>query len=133
MRHESIPSENRRKTGGRFKPGNSVGQQFRPGQSGNPGGRPKSRPITEIYESILSDPKNCAEIEAAIMKIIRRGGMACVLLLREMAERTEGKVVQSVGMEVSGKVTLEQVLEAEEKIGRSDSEARLRVVRETGT
>jgi hypothetical protein len=41
--------------------------------------------------------------------------MAKVLMLREMAERTEGKVTQEVDMNVNGTITLEQVLEARKK------------------
>lgn len=69
---------------------------FKPGQSGNPGGRPKKKPITELYEQILVNPEHLQAIEAAIVKALKRGQMAMVLLLREMAERVEGKVAQPV-------------------------------------
>jgi hypothetical protein len=38
------------------KPGGITGKGFRPGQSGNPGGRPKKRPITERYAIIAELP-----------------------------------------------------------------------------
>lgn len=31
--------------------------QFKPGQSGNPGGRQKKKPLTEAYERKVSDPE----------------------------------------------------------------------------
>jgi hypothetical protein len=39
-------------------------------------------------------------------------------MLREMAERTEGKVAQLIDMEVSGNITLEQVAEARKRAGK---------------
>jgi hypothetical protein len=69
---------------------------FKPGQSGNPGGRPKKRPITELYERILADPTNIAAIEKAILATLHKGNMAMVLLVREIAERIEGKVMQPI-------------------------------------
>ncbi|WP_433966450.1 DUF5681 domain-containing protein [Tunturiibacter gelidiferens] len=71
--------------------------RFKPGQSGNPGGRPATKPITEMYERILADPKNVAAIEQAVTKILLKGNMAMVLLLREITERIEGKVTQVQG------------------------------------
>jgi len=41
--------------------------------------------------------------------------MAGVLLIREMTERDEGKVADIVDMNVTGNITLEQVLEARKK------------------
>jgi hypothetical protein len=41
--------------------------------------------------------------------------MAGVLLIREMTERDEGKVADVVDMNVSGTLSLEQVLEARKK------------------
>ncbi len=82
----------------------------------NPGGRPKKRPITEIYERILADTKNCNSIEAAVLKLVLGGRMASVLTLREMAERVEGKVAQQV--ELNGELTLalsERIQKARER------------------
>ena len=69
---------------------------FQPGQSGNPGGRPKKQYITKIYDKILRKAKNRKDIEKAIFETLTSGKMAAVLLLREAAERTEGRVVQPV-------------------------------------
>jgi hypothetical protein len=74
---------------------------FKPGQSGNPGGRPKKKPITELYERILADPKNIASIEDAVVKALKKGNMAMVLLLREITERVEGKVTQPIEADIT--------------------------------
>jgi hypothetical protein len=69
---------------------------WRPGQSGNPGGRPKKKPITELYQDMLNDDSTIKAIRKAILKNIRGGKSAFVSQLREMTERVEGKVTQPV-------------------------------------
>lgn len=103
--------------------GGITGKGFMPGQSGNPSGRPKKRPITEIYEAILADPENCAKIQEAIIRNLVGGRMAGVLTLNEMAERVEGKVTQPV--EVNGELTLtlsERMEKARKKLNEPDTE-----------
>jgi hypothetical protein len=74
---------------------------WQPGQSGNPSGRPKKKAITEMYERILNDPEHIKAIELATVKALRAGNMAMVLQLREMADRTEGKVTQPIEADIS--------------------------------
>lgn len=74
---------------------------WQPGQSGNPGGRPKKKPITELYERILNDPANLDAIESAVNKALQRGNMAMVLQLKEMTDRIEGKVTQPIEADIS--------------------------------
>jgi uncharacterized protein DUF5681 len=77
------------------------------GISGNPNGRPpKAQRVTRIYNRILRKRKNQKEIEASLMDTLTSRGMAKVLLLREMAERTEGKVVQDENINVNLVVSL---------------------------
>ena len=86
------------------------------GKSGNPGGRPRKRPITEMYESILANSENCEEIKTAVLKMLTSGGMAGVLALKEIADRLEGKVTKTV--ETEHTVTLaERFQRASERIG----------------
>jgi hypothetical protein len=67
------------------------------GQSGNPGGRPKKKPITRIYEEILDDPETREEVKQKVLATIRSGdGAPLIALLREMADRIEGKPTQRV-------------------------------------
>lgn len=91
-------SQNRRKLRGGHDP--SIGRQWPKGVSGNPGGRPKKAYVTKIYEDIFAKAKNRDEIQDAIFLTLKSGRMAGVLLLREAAERMEGKVTQEI--EVSG-------------------------------
>ncbi len=95
-----------------------IGRPFPRGVSGNPGGRPKKKPITEIFEELFDTLKDREAIKKQVRSTLTKRGMAGVLLLREAAERIEGKVAQEVNMEVSGKLTLEQVLNAKKKAGK---------------
>lgn len=96
----------------------TVGRPFPKGVSGNPGGRPKKKPITTMLEELFEELDSREEIKANAKKTLTSRGMAGVLLLREAAERIEGKVAQEVEMNVSGSVTLEQVFEARKKAGK---------------
>jgi hypothetical protein len=104
-KRKSVTPQNRRKTGVKKLRGDvdpSIGKrtQFQPGQSGNPGGRPK-RPLTDAYDEQLSrvkerDPqkRTYAELiaDAQIKKALKGNTMAA----KEIADRTEGKARQAV-------------------------------------
>src|SRR5882762_1947536 len=78
---------------------------FKPGQSGNPGGRPKRKFATKVYAELFRDKEFREQFKQSVRKIVTAGkGMAPVLMTREMSERLEGPVTQS--LEISGEVTL---------------------------
>jgi hypothetical protein len=91
--------------------------KFKPGQSGNLSGRPKRKPVTELYEDILSEPANIEILRESIIKTLSRGQMAMVLLLREIAERIEGKVTQPIEAEVTVNLA-DAIAEARKRVGR---------------
>ena len=80
------------------------------GQSGNLSGRPKKPVITEMYEEIYDDPKFREAIKKQMFETMSKAGMAGVLERREAAERLEGKVKESVDMNVSGSLVLADVI-----------------------
>lgn len=71
------------------------------GVSGNPGGRPKKKPITEMFERILEKTGNLELVEEAVMETLKSKGMAKVLLLDKMADRVEGKVKDELDVTVN--------------------------------
>jgi hypothetical protein len=95
--------ENRRKRGG-IDPKIGRATQFKPGQSGNPGGRPKTLPITEHLREVLSrlDKKTGKEIALLMAeKAVDLAKNGSIHHLREIADRVEGKPVQRTKNDVS--------------------------------
>ncbi len=79
---------------------------FKPGQSGNPAGRPKSITLSEAFRRQLSQPmpddpegRTFAEVIAERTCVAASGGD--VSAAREIADRTEGKPRQSVDVDMS--------------------------------
>lgn len=79
----------------------SLGRPFKPGQSGNPSGRPKKKPITEMFEKLLEDTGNMELVAKSVLATLQEKGMAKVLLLDKMADRVEGKVREEIAMTVT--------------------------------
>ncbi len=69
--------------------------QWKPGQSGNPGGRPKWKPLTEALHALLEEEPalNKELIKAWVVK----AGRGDVSAANMLWDRLEGKVTQTVG------------------------------------
>lgn len=69
---------------------------WKPGQSGNPSGRPKSKPITDMLRAIFEDPDTAKEIRENVKRTLTDRGMAGVILFSHAADRLEGKMPEEV-------------------------------------
>lgn len=70
------------------KLGGSTGKGFMPGKSGNPSGRPKSKPFTDALSKIFTEAE-CLAVAKALAKKARKGSLAH---FQEAANRIEGPV-----------------------------------------
>ena len=81
---------------------------FKPGQSGNPAGRPKKSWLTEATEELLaekmSDPKERKRWKDAQWSKMLKTGVVGAMFMDAAWDRTEGKVAQPV--RVSGELTV---------------------------
>ncbi len=74
----------------------SANGRFQPGKSGNPGGRPKTRIISEAMRQILeeTDPRTRKTLAHKLAKkAIQKAAAGSVNHLREITDRVEGKAV----------------------------------------
>lgn len=94
----------RHKTGFRG-PSPDVGKatQFKPGQSGNPDGKPKTKPITDLFRALFDDEYE-TRLDEFRKVLSGKSAMAKVILLKDAAERLEGKVSQKY--EVDGTLAI---------------------------
>lgn len=87
--------------------GGITGKGWLPGQSGNPGGRPKKLPITEALQEILDDPVRARAYAVAGIKHAMRGGSASHF--KEINDRVEGKVADQVEHSGGISITVEHI------------------------
>jgi hypothetical protein len=66
--------------------------QWKPGQSGNPGGRPKTRQVRDALQKLVNEQG----LEPAVKAIYAKATEGDVAAFREIADRLDGKVPQAV-------------------------------------
>lgn len=98
------------------------------GVSGNPKGRPKTKTLSEHYRAQLNhvapdDPDGRTYGELIALAIVRQAAAGEIAAARELADRTEGRAVQSVGVNMA--VTDWRELAAEAGLSEQD------IIRET--
>ena len=80
------------------KPNNGI--PWKPGQSGNPKGRPNKSLLLKAIDSMANDPNFVIPLVKAIKKRTQSAGMAGVLETKEVLNRVDGPVRQEI--EVTG-------------------------------
>ena len=93
-------SKQQRDEKGHFLPGNTEGNRFEPGQSGNPAGRPKAKTLSEAYRAALerdaNDETDRTNAEVIADKVIEMAKIGALDYIGELADRTEGKAKQTI-------------------------------------
>lgn len=73
-----------------------VSGRWKPGQSGNPKGRPPKKPFTEALERIWAKLSH-AEHEEIAMPLVKKAAGGDISAVKEMVDRLEGRVPNSIG------------------------------------
>ena len=76
------------------KPERKYPQRWVKGQSGNPSGRPRTKPITDAFKDCLDNPRT---LKALARKVIKKSGIDA-RMLEQVLDRVEGKVVQQIDL-----------------------------------
>ena len=108
--------------------------RFRPGQSGNPGGRPKTKLISQAYQELLEelDKKKRRTIAQEIAKqIIQKALKGDLAAAKEATDRTEGKAVDQTELLIGG--TVEHRHSWIDKLSKTDKKALLKLARARGS
>jgi len=74
-----------------------VGRPFQPGQSGNPAGRPKSKPFKNaLQEALKAAGDNDEMLRTVALALVTKAKDGDVPAIKEIADRLDGKVPQAV-------------------------------------
>lgn len=87
------------------RPQPPVGRRFEPGQSGNPGGRPKRKPITDLLaaelEKVAGKSTQGQKLVKRLLSIATQGKRSdSVAALRLIMAYTDGLPVQAVELDI---------------------------------
>src|SRR6516164_65411 len=115
--------QNRHKTGFRG-PSPDVGKttQFKPGNRANPGGRPKTAPLSQACRELLAalvpnDPEGRTYAQAIAETLAQKALAGDIRAAQEIADRAEGRARQSVEIQSA------EVREAFERMSREELDA----------
>ncbi len=80
--------------------------QWKPGQSGNPGGRPKTAPLSNACRELLAsplagDPQGRTYAEAIAETLAQKALAGDIRAAQELADRAEGRARQSIEIQDS--------------------------------
>lgn len=90
-----------RRQDGTFGRGNRIGPRFRPGQSGNPKGRPPERPLTASLREAL-DANDGELIETLARVAVDKAEGGDFRYFKEIMDRVDGKVTNRLDVSASG-------------------------------
>lgn len=105
------------------RPGGVTGKGFLPGQSGNPGGRPKgSIKMSTVFNRSLArlvpnDPEGRNYAQKIADTVVELAASGDVRAMKEVADRTEGRPGQMIIENRTG-ITLEEVRELMDRFAR---------------
>lgn len=90
------------KTADKQRPdGMPVGTPFKPGESGNPNGRPKSKPFTEELRRVAEED-DWASLKAIVKKALQKAKAGDFRYFKEIMERLDGKVLDRTDVTTGG-------------------------------
>lgn len=101
---------------------NSEATRFKPGQSGNPGGRPRTAPLSRAYRELLAqpvpdDPEGRTYAEVIAQVLARKALKGDIRAAQELADRAEGRARQAI------EIQQVRLREAFERMDREELEA----------
>lgn len=67
--------------------------EFKPGESGNPGGRPAGKSITAELRKLIDEGTNAEDMAKILYAMAKRMSPSQLSALRELMDRTDGKVI----------------------------------------
>jgi phage gp16-like protein len=88
---------------------------WKPGQSGNPGGRPKGASLTNRLRKAL-DANDGQLAEVVVKVLLREAAKGKYQHLREVLDRVDGKVVQKVELNATVQQAQDQFIQAAERV-----------------
>ena len=105
------------------QPKKVIGRPFQPGQSGNPAGRPKSKPFKKaLYEALKAADDDSKMLKKVALALVAKAQDGDVPAIKEIADRLDGKVTQPIGGDEDNPLNLvHQIVRVIKNPGNTDS------------